>query len=300
MAPRGDSSVLTTFTTNGWSSAGVACLVGISAPIGDLIGADSSVHLSEELKNAAWILPRAMVATAVMNYLLGFVTIITLVFCLGDLNNAINSATGQPYVQVLLNATQSTGATIALTVVMLILLISCAVNTATTSSRQLWSFARDGGPPFSAWLSRVRPGWDIPMNAMTVSLGVTAILSCIVIGSAIAYGVFVTLVNSGLLSSYAICIGCILYKRIRGEPFPPSQFSLGGAGKIVNAIALAFLSVAWVFQFFPSAPDPTGTSMNWSILIFGAVIIFFTVYYAVNARHRYTGPVVHVTRHTAE
>ncbi|KAK0934199.1 hypothetical protein LTR48_002923 [Friedmanniomyces endolithicus] len=135
---------------------------------------------------------------------------------------------------------------------------------------------------------------------MTVSLGVTAILSCIVIGSATAYGVFVTLVNSGLLSSYAICIGCILYKRIRGEPFPPSQFSLGGAGKIVNAIALAFLSVAWVFQFFPSAPDPTGTSMNWSILIFGAVIIFFTVYYAVNARHRYTGPVVHVTRHTAE
>ena len=87
--------------------------------------------------------------------------IVTLVFCLGDLDNAINSATGQPYVQVLLNATQSTGATIALTVVMLILLISCAVNTATTSSRQLWSFARDGGPPFSAWLSRVRPGWDM-------------------------------------------------------------------------------------------------------------------------------------------
>jgi len=55
----------------------------------------------------------------------------------------------------------------------------------------------------------------------------------------------------------------IMYKRIRGEPFPPSQFSLGGAGNIVNAIALAFLSVAWIFQFFPSAPDPTGTSMNW-------------------------------------
>jgi hypothetical protein len=47
MAPRSDSSVLTTFSSNGWSSAGVACLVGISAPIGDLIGADSSVHLSE-------------------------------------------------------------------------------------------------------------------------------------------------------------------------------------------------------------------------------------------------------------
>lgn len=179
MAPRSDSSVLTTFSSNGWSSPGVASLVGISAAIGDVIGADSSVHLAEELKNASWILPRSMIATAMMNYVLGFITIsivvqftfsnlrltdshtVTLVFCLGDLDNALNSPTGQPYVEVLLNATRSPGATIALTAVMLVLLISCAVNTVTTSSRQLWSFARDGGPPFSAWLAQVRPTWDM-------------------------------------------------------------------------------------------------------------------------------------------
>lgn len=49
-----------------------------------------------------------------------------------------------------------------------------------------------------------------PINAMTVSLGFTIILACVVIGSTTAYGVFVTLVNSGLLSSYMICIACIL------------------------------------------------------------------------------------------
>ena len=47
-----------------------------------------------------------------------------------------------------------------------------------------------------------------PMNAMTVSLCFTVILASIVIGSTTAYGVFVTLVNSGLLSSYTICIAC--------------------------------------------------------------------------------------------
>lgn len=179
MAPRGDSSVLTTFSSNGWSSNGVASLVGISAAIGDVIGADSSVHLAEELKNASWVLPRSMIATALMNYILGFISIsmavrfvlksptltdfhpVTLVFCLGDLNAATMSPFGQPYVEVLYNATQSRGATITMTTVMLILLISCAVNTVTTSSRQLWSFARDGGPPFSGWLSRVRPAWDV-------------------------------------------------------------------------------------------------------------------------------------------
>ncbi len=75
MAPRSDSSVLTTFSSNGWSSPGVASLVGISAAIGDVIGADSSVHLAEELKNASWILPRSMIAAALMNYVLGFLTI---------------------------------------------------------------------------------------------------------------------------------------------------------------------------------------------------------------------------------
>ena len=75
LAPKSDTSVLTSFSSNGWSSPGVASLVGISAAIGDLIGADSSVHLAEELKNAAWILPRSMIATAMMNYVLGFVTI---------------------------------------------------------------------------------------------------------------------------------------------------------------------------------------------------------------------------------
>ena len=77
MAPRSNASVLTTFSSNGWSGPGVASLVGISAAIGDVIGADSSVHLAEELKNASWILPRSMIATAVMNYILGFVTIST-------------------------------------------------------------------------------------------------------------------------------------------------------------------------------------------------------------------------------
>ena len=160
MAPISDSSVLTTFSSNGWSSPGVASLVGISAAVGDLIGADSSVHLSEELKNASWILPRSMIATALVNYVLGFATIsmvvqdisihsssadyavVTLVFCLGNLDKAINSPFGQPYVEVIFNATQSTGATITLTTIMLVLLIACAVNTVTTSSRQLWFVPR--------------------------------------------------------------------------------------------------------------------------------------------------------------
>ena len=72
-APRNDVSVLTTFNDNGWTSPGLACLVGIAAPVVTTIGADSSCHLSEELKDASWVLPRSMIATAVTNYVVGFV-----------------------------------------------------------------------------------------------------------------------------------------------------------------------------------------------------------------------------------
>lgn len=79
MGPRGGSSVVTTFTDNGWGSTGLSSLVGILGPISSLLGADSAAHLSEELRDAAWVLPRSMIATALCNYTLGLVMIIVMI-----------------------------------------------------------------------------------------------------------------------------------------------------------------------------------------------------------------------------
>ena len=108
----------------------------------------------------------SMLATALTNYILGFIMLVTLVFCIGDLDAALESPTQQPYVEILLNATQSKAATLTLTSIIFVLLVACAVNNVTSSSRQLWSFARDGGLPYSSWLAYVRPGIDVPVNAM--------------------------------------------------------------------------------------------------------------------------------------
>jgi choline transport protein len=52
-------------------------------------------------------------------------------FCLGDIDSALKSSTGQPYIAVILNAT-------VLAIVILILVVLCSVNLVTTTSRQLW------------------------------------------------------------------------------------------------------------------------------------------------------------------
>ena len=148
---------------------------------------------------------------------------------------------------------------------------------------------------------------------MAVSMVFTIVLTCIAIGSEVAYGIFVSLNVSGLVTSYIICIACalpilicfemwspysqisgMLHKRLRGEPFPASRFNLGKAGSAINIIALCFLTVFWVFQFAPHAPNPSPSDMNWSCVIWTTVLVFFTTYYTIWGRHTYTGPIAYV------
>lgn len=158
MGPRSDTKTVWTHfeDSSGWGSKGVATLVGILGPIVTLIGSDSSCHLSEELKDAAYVLPRAMVATALVNYALGFIMTVTIMSTLGDdVSSVLSTPLGQPWIQVLLNATESTVATSIMTAILCLLLLFCAVNQITTSSRQLFAFARDKGLPFSDFLATV-------------------------------------------------------------------------------------------------------------------------------------------------
>lgn len=140
----------------GWGSVGLATLVGILGPSVTLIGADSACHLSEEVRDASWVLPRSMVVTAAINYTVSFVMTVAVMMTVGDrASGLLDSRTGQVYVQVLLNVTQSRAGTSVLTALMAVLLFFCAVNGVTTSSRQLFAFARDKGLPFSRWLAAV-------------------------------------------------------------------------------------------------------------------------------------------------
>lgn len=149
-------TIFTHFEDNAeWGSIGAACFVGVSGPVITLIGSDSAVHLAEELKDASRQLPKAMLSTAGINYLLGFLMLIAFIAVVGDVEAVLSSPTGQPYIQVIWNATESRGGTIAMVALIAFFFIFGEVNVTTASSRQLYAFARDGGLPFSRWISYV-------------------------------------------------------------------------------------------------------------------------------------------------
>ena len=95
--------------------------IGMVGPTTTFLGGDSAVHLSEELKDASYVLPRAMASAAVVNYVLGFVTTVTLMFNLGNVADDLADPSGQPWVAIIYRITGSKGATIALLIVMIIM-----------------------------------------------------------------------------------------------------------------------------------------------------------------------------------
>jgi choline transport protein len=133
-------------------------------PVFSFIGPDSATHMSEELRDASKTLPRATIATTVVNGSLGFVMLCTFCMLIGDVEEILATPTGQPFIQVFYNVTQSKAATSAMTSIMIIMATFGCVTNIATSSRQIWAFARDRGLPFSSWLAHVsihiqRYGW---------------------------------------------------------------------------------------------------------------------------------------------
>jgi choline transport protein len=176
-----------------------------------------------------------------------------------------------------------------------------------------FSFARDEGLPGSAWLSRVNtaflstwrhltdfsqvsPGWNIPLRAVCVSLVVSSLLACINLGSSTALNAINSLGGVSILTSYFITISCLVWRRLRGPPLPPRRWSLGRFGLAINVAALIFLTPIWFFAFWPLATPVTAATMNWSSTMFGGTIIVALIYYYVEARHAYSGPIIHVKR----
>ena len=90
-----------------------------------------------------------------LNAILGYITIFTLCFTVTDPEALLDSDTGYPFIQLFYNVTKSHAGTDIMVAIVIITLISAVISEIATASRQIWSFARDNGLPFSPQLQKV-------------------------------------------------------------------------------------------------------------------------------------------------
>ena len=150
------SNVFTLFQDNMmWGNLSLAVVIGLTGAASTFVGVEAGAHMAEEVRNAAYVIPRAMMWTWLGNGLLGWIMAITFCYCVGDTMSVLTTPLGTPFIQVFVNTTGSVGGATALTVLMLVIAIFACVAVMATNSRQLFAFARDNGVPFSKTFSKV-------------------------------------------------------------------------------------------------------------------------------------------------
>jgi choline transport protein len=92
--------------------------------------------------------------TYLLNAAMGFVVLIAFIFCIPDVDAAINDESGFPLIYVL-NLSMSTRGTLGMFILFFILILVGGISYQASTARQTFAFARDQGLPFSGWIGKV-------------------------------------------------------------------------------------------------------------------------------------------------
>jgi amino acid transporter len=224
---------------------------------------------AENVQDASKTVPLALMAALATNAILALLVVVTIAFTIGDFGEVLATATVQPFVALLLDRTGSEGATIAMTVLFILCLFAALVGEVATASRQVWSFARVGGLPFSQRLQSVRyflpvqacsscqqpaniqkvTDNEYPDMAVKWTVALAGLVTFINLFPAAGFNAIISLILVTMLLSYTTAIASAIFRRVHGPGLPPTRrFSLGRAGLPINIIALLFQLTAAVFS----------------------------------------------------
>jgi len=249
------------------------------------------ISMCEEVQQPSTQVPKAMVATILINTVAGLMFLIPLVFVLPDIQMLINLPSAQPVPPILRDAIGSSGGAIGLLVPLMVLAILCGIGCTTASSRCVWAFARDGAIPGSKWWTKVNPSLDVPVNAMMLSMAVQIILGVIYFGSSAAFNAFSGVGVICLTTSYATPIAISLLmgrKKVKG-----AKFHLGSLGTFCNVVSVAWSLLAIPLFCMPTVLPVTAKTVNYAPVVFVAAMTISGVWYWVWGHKNYAGPPTH-------
>ncbi|KAJ3892548.1 APC amino acid permease [Lentinula edodes] len=266
--------------TGGWAERASPAYVAVT-------GFDASAHMTEETTNAAMSGSIGIIMAIGVSALLGMYLLLGLLFSIQDLDNTINSATGEPVAQIFLDCVGEDGA-IVLMIIVIGAMYFCGTFSVTSNSRMMYAFARDGGLPGSKFFAYVNTSWRSPIRTVWLACTLSFILGLPSLGSAVAFSAATSIATIGLYISYAVPIALrVIYHAdfVRG-PFHLGIFSFPVA--ITAVIWIAFISIVFIL---PQENPVDSQTLNYAIVAVGIVITYSFGYWLISARRWFAGPV---------
>ena len=246
-------------------------------------GFDASAHLSEETQDPRRHAPWGIVLSVGVSGVVGYLLLVSLTLAIHSIPGVLGAkdADGNsiPAVIAILSGALGARAGNAMAALASMAMWFCGLSCITSTSRALFSLARDEGTPWSRLVRAVNPKHGTPAPAIW----------CIVLASiaAMAWTKAVPVVSSlstvALYLAYIIPVALGLRARRAGSEWPKmAVWNLGRFSPAVNVIAIACTAVICFVLVMP--PNQlAGETL-------AGLLIALTVLYSVFARHRYKGP----------
>jgi choline transport protein len=250
--------------------------------------------MSEEVRNASTVIPKILVQTIAINGGLAFIFILVLLFCIGNVENALNTPTGFPIIEIFYQATGSVKAATAMQCAITIIGFASNIGVVASVSRLTWAFARDGGLPYSEFFAKVDGKYHVPFRAVGLVSFTVVLLSLINIASTTALSAILALSTASLYISYLIPIVLLVIKRLNRstdpEPLIFGPWTLGRWGMAINLYAIVFGTFVCIFVPFPTTIPVTALNMNYAGPVFVGLCILLVCDWLIRGKRRYTGP----------
>jgi amino acid transporter len=250
------------------------------------IGFDVGVGASEETKNAARHVPRA-IWIALLS--VGCLVILNAVATALAHPDPARVVAGEDFDPVTTAVVSSFGSWSdkPFAAIVLTAFLACGMAAQALTARTIFSLARDGVLPASGFLCRVdrrkAPIGAIVVTTVIACLGLLLGLNSAAVGTLIAFG------TAAIYVSFLMTALAALIARLRGSWVPAGLVRLGRAGLVVNALAVAWRAFETVNIAWPRASlAPVGAPWYqvWAApMVVGAIAVIGLAYLALARPH---------------
>jgi amino acid transporter len=259
-------------------------------------GYDASAHISEETKGASEAAAKGVWRSVFWAGVFGWIVLLAITFAATDVKG-INDGFGSSL--AVFSTALSGGWDKAIVVIATIGQLFCGMACVTSCSRMTYAFSRD----------RAMPGWRlwtrlnhhrVPAYAVVFSCVAALVMTAPALvgdsnGAPYAFFAVVSICVIGLYIAYVLPV----FLRWRmGDAFEPGPWTLGNKYKWINPAAIIWVAICVVIFILPFTPAgvPWRDEFDWKYVNYapitvGGLLLIVGVWWAVRAKHTFTGPV---------
>ncbi|KAM0753010.1 APC amino acid permease [Meredithblackwellia eburnea MCA 4105] len=274
----------------GWSSDGLAFLLGLLSVQWTMTDYDATAHICEEVRRASIAAPVAIFEAVITTGIVGWLYNMAYVFCSGDLSE-LPGPSGYSAAQILANNLGKKGFYAVWTFVCFTA-FAVGATALQANARTFHAFSRDNGLPDRGLFARLAPN-KVPVYAVWLVIFISICMGLLQFASSVATVAIFALCAMALDTSYAIPIACKLIFRDHPEVmYKPGPFDLGRGflGHFVPIVAVTWTTFVVIILALPTVMPVDQFNMNYASVITCGVLILSWVWYIAGGRKHYHGP----------